>query len=60
MPGRKTKRAKTGRYHKTERAWAVFLLPSLAGVFVFVCLPFLDVVRRSIRQFFKTRLLCWQ
>ena len=47
MPGRKTKRAKTGRYHKTERAWAVFLLPSLAGVFVFVCLPFLDVVRRS-------------
>lgn len=30
-----------------KRAWLCFLAPSLLGVLVFVCLPFLDVVRRS-------------
>lgn len=29
------------------RAWIFFLLPSFAGVSVFVLLPFLDVIRRS-------------
>ena len=28
-------------------AWLGFLAPSLLGVLIFVCLPFLDVVRRS-------------
>ncbi len=28
-------------------AWGLFLLPSLVGVFIFVLIPFLDVVRRS-------------
>jgi len=32
---------------RCERAWLWFLLPSLLGVTVFVCFPFLDVVRRS-------------
>ena len=30
-----------------KRAWLCFLAPSLLGVLAFVCLPFLDVVRRS-------------
>lgn len=30
-----------------KRGWIFFLLPSLAGVSVFVLVPFLDVVRRS-------------
>ncbi len=47
MLGGKKRRAEAGTHKKTEYAWAAFLLPSLAGVFVFVCLPFLDVVRRS-------------
>lgn len=37
----------TWRSNKEKYVWAVFLLPSLAGVSVFVLLPFLDVVRRS-------------
>ncbi len=32
---------------RSRRAWIGFLLPSLAGVLVFVLLPFLDVIRRS-------------
>lgn len=32
---------------RSRYAWAGFLLPSLAGVLVFVLLPFADVVRRS-------------
>lgn len=32
---------------KSRYAWIGFLLPSLAGVLLFVLLPFLDVVRRS-------------
>lgn len=30
-----------------SRAWLGFLLPSLAGVLIFVLVPFMDVVRRS-------------
>ncbi len=40
-------RRSTWRSNKEKYVWAVFLLPSLAGVSVFVLLPFLDVVRRS-------------
>lgn len=32
---------------RSRYAWIGFLLPSMAGVLVFVLLPFLDVVRRS-------------
>ena len=32
---------------RSRYAWIGFLLPSLAGVMIFVLLPFLDVVRRS-------------
>lgn len=32
---------------RSRHAWIGFLLPSLAGVLIFVLLPFLDVVRRS-------------
>ncbi len=32
-----------------SHAWLYFLLPSLLGVTVFVCIPFLDVVRRSFQ-----------
>lgn len=32
---------------RTKKAWVGFLLPGLLGVAVFVCLPFLDVIRRS-------------
>lgn len=31
----------------SKNAWIWFLLPSGVGVFIFVCLPFLDVIRRS-------------
>ena len=31
----------------SKNAWIWFLLPSGIGVLIFVCLPFLDVVRRS-------------
>ena len=33
--------------HRSRYAWIWFLLPSVAGVVIFVLLPFLDVVRRS-------------
>ncbi len=42
-----TRRRSIWRSNKEKYVWAVFLLPSLAGVSVFVLLPFLDVVRRS-------------
>ena len=32
---------------RKNRVWLCFLAPSLLGVLIFVCLPFLDVVRRS-------------
>ena len=40
------KKAGTGAY-AGKWAWLGFLAPSLLGVLIFVCLPFLDVVRRS-------------
>ncbi len=33
--------------HRSRYAWIWFMLPSVAGVVIFVLLPFLDVVRRS-------------
>ena len=33
---------------KKNRAAAVFLLPSLGGVALFVLIPFTDVIRRSL------------
>lgn len=38
---------KRQRLSGSKNAWIWFLLPSGAGVFIFVCLPFLDVIRRS-------------
>lgn len=38
---------KRQRLSGSKNAWIWFLLPSGVGVFIFVCLPFLDVVRRS-------------
>lgn len=35
------------RLSGSKNAWIWFLLPSGVGVFIFVCLPFLDVIRRS-------------
>ncbi len=32
---------------KSSNAWVWFLTPSLFGVIIFVCVPFLDVIRRS-------------
>ena len=32
---------------RKNRVWLCFMAPSLLGVLIFVCLPFLDVVRRS-------------
>ena len=32
---------------RKNRVWLCFLAPSLLGVLIFVCLPFLDVVRRT-------------
>ena len=44
------KRRKGGlRAHKDMRAFLVFLAPSLAGVAVFVLMPFLDVFGRSFK-----------
>lgn len=37
------------RGRRRQRAFLLFLLPSLAGVTLFVLLPFLDVVNRSFR-----------
>lgn len=44
-----TKRTDQRRPQKEQRQWEglLFLLPSLAGVAVFILLPFADVVRRS-------------
>lgn len=41
------KRVKHKNSRRERRAFACFLLPSLAGVAVFVLLPFADVVKRS-------------
>lgn len=38
---------KRQRLSGSKNAWIWFLLPSGVGVFIFVCLPFLDVIRRS-------------
>lgn len=38
---------KRKRLSGSKNAWIWFLLPSGVGVFIFVCLPFLDVIRRS-------------
>ena len=38
---------KRQRIFGSRNAWIWFLLPSGIGVLIFVCLPFLDVVRRS-------------
>ncbi len=38
---------KTLRKWGGRRVWLGFLLPSLLGTVVFVCIPFLDVIRRS-------------
>ena len=38
---------KKQRLYGSRNAWIWFLLPSGIGVLIFVCLPFLDVVRRS-------------
>lgn len=43
----KRKRRSIWRNSRRRTAWIWFLLPSLAGVSVFVLAPFLDVVRRS-------------
>ena len=54
--------------------FVMFLLPSLAGVMLFVLLPFLDVMKRSLQTavtgefmgvknydvIFTIRLLCWR
>lgn len=32
---------------RNGNAWVWFLMPSLIGVIIFVCIPFLDVIRRS-------------
>lgn len=48
---RKEEKRIAGRGGRQERQSWLFLLPSVAGVFVFVLLPFLDAVRRS---FFDT------
>lgn len=45
------KERRGGRERRQERQAWLFLLPSAAGVFVFVLFPFLDAVRRS---FFNT------
>ena len=37
------------KYRRRRRAFLLFLLPSLAGVTLFVLLPFLDVVKRSFQ-----------
>ena len=37
------------KYRRSRRAFLLFLLPSLAGVMLFVLLPFLDVVKRSFQ-----------
>lgn len=47
---KKGKRRKKGlRAHKDRRAFLMFLAPSLAGVAVFVLMPFLDVFARSFK-----------
>ena len=47
---KRRKRRKGGlRAHKDMRAFLVFLAPSLAGVAVFVLMPFLDVFGRSFK-----------
>ncbi len=47
---KRRKRQKGGlRAHKDMRAFLVFLAPSLAGVAVFVLMPFLDVFGRSFK-----------
>lgn len=38
---------KRQRLSGSKNSWIWFLLPSGVGVFIFVCLPFLDVIRRS-------------
>lgn len=38
---------KTLRKWGGRRVWLGFLLPSLLGTVIFVCIPFLDVIRRS-------------
>lgn len=46
---RQKKRRASVKSHKEARAFLMFLAPSLAGVAVFVLMPFLDVFGRSFR-----------
>ena len=43
------KRKSGARRHKETRAFFSFIIPSLAGVLVFVLIPFLDVIGRSFQ-----------
>lgn len=47
MRGKKERGVQGRKWLGTKNAWMAFLMPSLLGVALFVCLPFLDVVRRS-------------
>ena len=46
---KRIKHRRGARGHKETRAFLLFLMPSLAGVAVFVLLPFLDVLVRSFQ-----------
>lgn len=41
-----------GRKHKRKKSWSgiYFILPSFAGVLIFVLIPYLDVIRRAFTQ----------
>lgn len=53
---RNVKRQKAGaKGHKETRAFFLFLAPSLAGVLIFVLMPFLDVFGRSFKTVVTSR-----